>query len=451
MHGFMIAADRSGAGKTTVTRALMLALMKRGFSVCPFKCGPDYIDPMYHSAITGVPGHNLDTFFTDEDTTRKIFARDLEDAPETNRIAVAEGVMGLFDGVTGFLPEGSSYDMARVLQMPVILCINARGAAQTLLAVISGILNNDIQKLIKGIFLNQVSDGFAPVLSQKIEEAFEIPVVGHFPVTDEIKVGSRHLGLLKPDDFDEKNQDEALLRLVDKRINIDMIYKISEMPDADFMGSEAPSHKLKLASANDEAFDFFYRENEIMLQDLGAEIVHFSPIHDSALPDDIDGLILPGGYPEFYAGELADNRSMTESVRDAYTNALPMLAECGGFMYLHRSIGGRGPLVNLFGEDCHNTGRNVRFGYLSCYDKAHYFVKEGHRIKGHEFHYYDMDDVGHDAIAEKPYSDRRRELGYVDIWSFLSFAHFYYPSCPEFARHFMEGVREHARRRSLQK
>ena len=187
MHGFMIAADRSGAGKTTVTRALMLALKERGFSVCPFKCGPDYIDPMYHSAITGVPGHNLDTFFTDEDTTRKIFARDLEDAPETNRIAVAEGVMGLFDGVTGFLPEGSSYDMARVLHMPVILCINARGAAQTLLAVISGILNNDIQKLIKGIFLNQVSDGFAPVLSQKIEEAFAIPVVGHFPVTDEIK------------------------------------------------------------------------------------------------------------------------------------------------------------------------------------------------------------------------------------------------------------------------
>lgn len=448
MHGFMIAADRSGSGKTTVTRAVMLALKNKGINVCPFKCGPDYIDPMYHSVITGVPGHNLDTFFTDERTTRELFARDLSDV-SGDATAVIEGVMGIYDGVTGFRPQGSSYDLARVLDLPIILCINARGAAQTLLPIISGLLSFDDCHLIRGFFLNQVSDSFYPVLAEKIEAATGLPVIGHFPVDNDVTVGSRHLGLVEPGDIDEKQQEEKLLSLSEGRIDLERLEKISEISDVKIPSPHHTDKKVKIAIARDAAFNFFYRENELTLEDFGAEITYFSPIHDSKIPCDADGLILPGGYPELHAEELASNTSMTESIRQAREGGMPILAECGGFMYLFRSIEGQGPLVGLFDGDCINTGRSVRFGYLSAYDKAHNFVKEGESIKGHEFHYYDVTDAGHDAVAIKPYSDNKRDLGYCDENSFMSFAHFYYPSYPYFAQHFIEGAAEYASRRTI--
>ncbi|MCI7468695.1 MAG: cobyrinate a,c-diamide synthase [Lachnospiraceae bacterium] len=449
MHGFMIAADRSGSGKTTVTRAVMLSLKEKGYSVCPFKCGPDYIDPMYHSVITGVPGHNLDTFFTDEETTRQVFARDLADAPEDNRIAIAEGVMGLYDGVTGFKPEGSSYDLARVLGMPIILCINARGAAQTLLAVISGILSFDKEGLIRGIFLNQVSDGFAPVISERIEEAFGIPVVGHFPVTDEVRVDSRHLGLVRPYDIDVTRQNSALLQLVDGRVNWKRLSDISEMPDIEYIEKRRHRRKVRIAIAKDDAFDFFYRENEIVLEEMGADLVYFSPVKGMGFPEDTGGIILPGGYPELYADMLADNRNVSMSIREADQDDMPILAECGGFMYLHETIDGEGPMVEAISGNAWNTHKSQRFGYLSCYDKGHHFVKRGHEIRGHEFHYYDTEENGEDAVVMKPYSDKMREAGFCDEKSFMSFLHFYYPSYPAFAKHFVDEANKYARRKEI--
>ena len=432
----MIAADRSGSGKTTVTRALMLSLKNAGCTVIPFKCGPDYIDPMYHAQITGLRGHNLDTFFTDREKTRQLFARDCLDVPENtpirNRIAVVEGVMGLYDGLTGFLPEGSSYDLAEALQMPIILCINAHGAAETLLAVISGILSFDKSSLIRGIFLNEVSDSFFPQLAKKIEDYTGIPVIGHLPKDDAFNVKSRHLGLRLPDETDTDLQNSRLFEEFSQRCNIYRLLNLTEMSDIDYVRPKKRiSGLVDIAVARDEAFDFFYRENEFALEDAGARITYFSPLHDEKIPESAKGLILPGGYPERYAEALSKNTPMPASIRNAIKNEMPVLAECGGFMYLHETIDGKGPLVGALDGDCFYTGKSVRFGYLKASDKEHFFVRDGEDIRGHEFHYYDSSNNGSDAGAVKPGSGKSWECiraGSDYIWGY---PHLWYPSCPE--------------------
>ena len=447
----MIAADRSGSGKTTVTRAIMLSLKKAGCTVIPFKCGPDYIDPMYHEQITGIRGHNLDTFFTDREKTRQIFARDCLDVPEgtpvRNRIAVVEGVMGLYDGLTGFLPEGSSYDLAEALHMPIILCINARGAAETLLAIISGILSFDKSNLIRGIFLNEVSDAFFPLLAKKIEDYTGLPVIGHLPKNDDLIIESRHLGLHLPGEGDTEKQNSLLYEAVSQRCNIYRLLNLTEMADIDYVRPAKRIRGLvKIAVARDEAFDFFYRENEFVLENSGAELVFFSPLHDEKIPDDVSGLILPGGYPERYTDELIQNTQMIASIRAAIKDDMPVLAECGGFMYLHQTVDGKGPLVGALPGDCFYTGKSVRFGYLKAHDKGHFFVRDGEEIRGHEFHYYDVADPGQNAVATKPSSSKKREAAFCDKAHFLSFMHFYYPSCPSFAAHFVDEAIKYGRK-----
>ncbi|MGN0270551.1 MAG: cobyrinate a,c-diamide synthase [Candidatus Weimeria sp.] len=443
MRGFMIAADRSGSGKTTVTRALMLLLKNAGCTVVPYKAGPDYIDPMYHEQITGIRGHNLDTFFTDREKTRQLFARDFEEVPENSpvrdRIAVVEGVMGLYDGLGGFQPQGSSYDLASALQMPIVLCVNARGAAETLLASISGILSFDKADLIHGIFLNEVSDSFYPILARRIEDYTGIPVLGHLPKNDSLHVESRHLGLFMPLDQDSTTQNQLLLEEISKRCEAERLFNITEMNDIMYQKPRRRLHGLvKIAIACDEAFSFFYRENEMALADAGAKIVYFSPIHDKTIPEGACGLIFPGGYPERYAEQLAQNTSMLSSIRAAIKSGIPVLAECGGFMYLHDSIDGKGPLVGALEGDCINTGRSVRFGYLKAADKGHFFIRDGEEIRGHEFHYYDVKDPGADAIVKKAASGEIRYEGFCGNEGFVSFMHFYYPSCPSFVAHFID-------------
>lgn len=448
MKGLMIAADRSGSGKTTLTRALIYALMEKGMDVIPFKCGPDYIDPMYHSLISGKRGHNLDTFFTDHDRTKRLFAREMGSVRE-NSIAIVEGVMGLYDGLGGFSAEGSSYDLADALEMPIVLCVNARGAAQTLIALISGILSFDKSRLIRAIFLNQVSDGFYPVLKKRIEQAFGIPVIGHFPADQGIELASRHLGLLRPWDIDIRKDQARLSQISMDRIDINRLLSIGEMPDIKEPSFEPAGKRAVIAIARDRAFDFFYSENELVLSDKGAHIVYFSPLSDKKLPEGTAGIILPGGYPELYADQLKDNQEICGQIRDALRSGMPLLAECGGYMYLHESIGGSGPLVSVLDGDVHDCGKSLRFGYLTCSDRGHFFVKEGKEIRGHEFHYYDTKDNGDGAVVTKPGSGRVRRAGFCGSRSFMSFMHFYYPSYPDFAGHFLKEAASYAAGKGL--
>ncbi|MBQ1916474.1 MAG: cobyrinate a,c-diamide synthase, partial [Lachnospiraceae bacterium] len=371
------------------------------------------------------------------------FARDFEDVPENSpvrdRIAVVEGVMGLYDGLGGFQPQGSSYDIAAALQMPIVLCVNARGAAETLLASISGILSFDKENLIHGIFLNEVSDSFYPILARRIEDYTGIPVLGHLPLNASLHIESRHLGLFMPSDHDSVRGNQLLLEEISKRCDTDRLLNITDMPDIPYKKPRKRLHGLaEIAVARDEAFSFFYRENEMALSDAGANIVYFSPIHDRAIPEGACGLILTGGYPERYADELASNTSMLSSVRDAIKRGIPVMAECGGFMYLHDSIDGKGPLVGALEGDCVNTGKSVRFGYLRAADKGHFFVRDGEEIRGHEFHYYDVKNPGADAIVKRASSGESRYEGFCGNEGFVSFMHFYYPSCPSFVAHFID-------------
>ncbi|MBP5529610.1 MAG: cobyrinate a,c-diamide synthase, partial [Lachnospiraceae bacterium] len=340
----MIAAPKSGSGKTGITCALLKTLKNKGIKTVSFKCGPDYIDPMYHRNALGIPSYNLDTFFTGEEKTRSLFARNASGFD----FAVFEGVMGLFDGVGGVKSEGSSYNLAEVTKTPIILVIDAKGMGGSVIPEILGFKSYDKKDLIKGIILNRTSESMFNILKPMIEEECGISAVGFIPDMKERAFSSRHLGLVTPDDTD--NYDEVLEELTgyfEKNVSFEELERIALSAEEidDSLLDKNISRKASIESVNDEelptiavakdeAFCFFYEDNLTELKNAGANLVFFSPIHDEKIPENADGLYLPGGYPELHLEELSQNTSMLESVRNAYNNKMPIFAECGGFMYL---------------------------------------------------------------------------------------------------------------------
>ena len=355
LKGIMIAAIKSGSGKTTITCGLLEAIKQRGHAVAAFKCGPDYIDPMFHRKVIGVASHNLDTFFSDDEQIRELYAKEGAD----NEIAVIEGVMGLFDGLGGIRQEGSSYHLAKVLQIPIILVIDAHGMGRTVVPVLAGIKDYDEANLIKGVVLNNTSEAFAKTIAGIIEEEVKIPVVGYVPKIRGIKIESRYLGLRLPEEIEGiKEQLAEFAGQLEQTVNVDKLLEIAESVDkvgVSNLGSQSDNQssankynqsnankynqssadnnaKIRIAVAMDEAFNFYYDENLQMLKEYGAELVYFSPVHDRCLPDSINGILLGGGYPELKAEELSSNISMRESIKKAIQSNIPSIAECGGFM-----------------------------------------------------------------------------------------------------------------------
>ena len=448
----MIAAPKSGSGKTGITCALLKTLKNKGIKTVSFKCGPDYIDPMYHRNALGIPSYNLDTFFTGEKTTRSLFARNASGFD----FAVFEGVMGLFDGVGGVKTEGSSYNLAEVTKTPIILVIDAKGMGRSVIPEISGFKSYDKKDLIKGVILNRTSESMFNILKPMIEEECGISAVGFIPDMKDRAFSSRHLGLVTPDDTD--NYDEVLEELTgyfEKKVSFDELEKIAsqaeEVEDCAFEktindNAESPV----IAVAKDEAFCFFYEDNLTELKNAGAKLIFFSPIHDEKIPENADGLYLPGGYPELHLEELSQNTSMLESVRSAYNNKMPIFAECGGFMYLQKSIEDKDGKVyitsNIFDGDLKYKGRPVRFGYVSLKEKSPNFLKEGEEIRGHEFHYYDCDDNGSDVICTKPFTGKTYEAVKTNENIWAGFPHLYFPSNPSFAVNFVKKCVEFARK-----
>ncbi|MBO5617329.1 MAG: cobyrinate a,c-diamide synthase, partial [Pseudobutyrivibrio sp.] len=283
----MIAATNSGCGKTTITCGLLSALKKRGMKPCSFKCGPDYIDPMYHRNVLGIESGNLDTFFTEDDVTRWIFKEEC-----SGDIAVIEGVMGLYDGVGGVEKKGSSYDLARALDCPIILVVNAKGAGRSVVATIKGFLDYDNHNLIKGVILNKTSKSFGQILKPIIEEELGIKCLGTLSDISDINISSRHLGLILPEEIaDIKNQLAILEKRLSDEIDVASIIEIANSAKAmeqiavpnSLAILNKPSESvntIKLAVAKDEAFCFYYRENLSLLEHLGVNLEFFSPIHD---------------------------------------------------------------------------------------------------------------------------------------------------------------------------
>ncbi len=472
----MIAAPGSGCGKTLVTCALLQALKEMGKNAAAYKCGPDYIDPLFHQKVLGVPSKNLDTFFTGEKQTKALFAA-TEAARGGDTVVVMEGVMGLYDGLGGVREEGSSYHLAKVTGTPVVLVINARGMGKSLLALIAGFLAYDTEHLIKGVILNRISKSYYGIIKPLIEKECNIRVLGYLPEDGRFRWESRHLGLVLPDELPGlREQLSALSRKFQETVSVPELMKIADEAEnwnlssesenitkekmqpgyegADGIGAsvECMNGAVKKRGKNapvigvamDEAFCFYYEDNLRLLEKWGAKLVPFSPLRDKKLPEDCQGLLLGGGYPEVYAEQLSANREMREAVRRAWESRMPMVAECGGFMYLHSALeldeGRRQEMAGALPGECRYTGKLVRFGYVEIEDKKGYFLPAGKKIRGHEFHYFDSTDNGGDCVAVKPFSGRKYDCIMTGETYWLGFPHLYYPSNPAFAENFVKKV-----------
>ena len=476
INRFMIAAPKSGSGKTMITCALLQLLKDCGKNVSSYKCGPDYIDPMFHKKVLGVPSKNLDTFFTDEKTTVQLFL----DKRADGDFAVLEGVMGLYDGLGGIYEQGSSYHLAKVTQTPIILVVDAKGMGKSVLALIAGFLQYDTHHLIKGVLLNRMSKGYYDIIKPLIEKELSVKVVGYFTEQKDIGLSSRHLGLVMPDELsDIKKQLNETADRLKKTINLDMLLdiaaeaeEITKTTNTEQMQIQNQNNKVNIAVAMDEAFCFYYEDNLRLLEKCGAKLQYFSPLHDTKLPDNCDALLLGGGYPELYTKKLSENVSMRESIKKAFRAGLPTVAECGGFMYLHKYIHdicddtdeqnkadvqnnadtqndvSVSRLVGALDGGCHFKGKLVRFGYIELAEKHSNFLPPNEKIKAHEFHYYDSTDNGADCIATKPATGRSYDcvISHDNYW--LGFPHLYYPSNPHFAESLVRKAYEYRRNKN---
>lgn len=470
MKRIMIGAVKSGSGKTTITCGLLQCIKDRGMAPHSFKCGPDYIDPMFHETVLKIPAGNLDTFFSTKEEVQALFAKELK----ASEIAVAEGVMGLYDGLGGIREEGSSYHLAECLDMPILLVVDGHGMGKSMLAVIAGFLQYDRKKLIRGVILNRVSKSFGDTISPLIREKLGVPVLGCIPKDEKMTVPGRHLGLCTPLGRESEGLQEQLSyigKVIEQHTDMERILQIASAASNEVdwtkrkqeywkqvtcnreeLGHAYPENrKIRIGIARDEAFCFYYQENLHMLEMLGAELAFFSPLHDACLPANLHGLYLGGGYPELYAGQLSENRSMRRAVKEAIEGKMPTVAECGGFMYLHETIrtveGDCFPLAGVIGGECHYTGKLVRFGYIELRKNQEKKAPLDHQktsfldgkmpIRGHEFHYFDSTDNGKDCVARKPVTGREYTCVHMGETFFWGFPHLYYPSCPGFAAHFV--------------
>ena len=454
----VIAAPKSGSGKTLVTISLMGAFLARGKKLAGFKCGPDYIDSMFHKKILGITSRNLDLFFTGEEQTRSIFA----DGNEAE-FSIIEGVMGLYDGTGGINEEASTYHLAKTLAAPIVLVIDAKGMGLSLVAEIQGFLGMDSGHLIKGVILNNIPKSFFEQIKPVLEERCGVPVLGYFPFQKDIEIESRHLGLKLPDEIEGiKEMAAKAAEKIAKTVDLDALLKIAEGAGDLPGGADSPlvppaqvtGARPRIAVARDEAFCFYYEDNLKLMESYGADIVEFSPLKDQHLPADIDGLIFGGGYPEFYAEQLSQNLIIIEEIKLKIEGGLPSLAECGGFMYLHKSLknqsGKTYPMVGLIDGDTFYTGKLVRFGYITVESRAVGVGDRGStggevcfftgKIKGHEFHYFDSSQNGNSFTAVKT-NGKEYQLALTGQNHFWSFAHLYYPSNPDFAKSFVEKCR----------
>ncbi len=438
----MLAAPSSGSGKTVLTAGLLALLKQRKISCASFKCGPDYIDPMFHRYVLGIPGCNLDSFFLEGDQILPLFERQAEDA----ELAVLEGVMGYYDGVAGNRLQASSYDIARITETPVILVIDGKGSSLSMAAVVKGMKEYVRDSRIAGVILNRTS----PVMAKRLSAAFEelgIPCLGAVPECEECRLESRHLGLTLPKEQAALGERlEKLARRLEDCLDVEGILKIAEsapaLPQmAERTRNPGKEKKRRMAVARDEAFCFYYQENLDFLQEHGWELVWFSPIRDAKLPERTEAVLLGGGYPELWAKELSENRSMMDSICQAARSGVKLLAECGGFLYLHRSLEGADgrnyPMAGLVEGEGYRTKRLSRFGYISLYQKDEKGDKP--QIRGHEFHYWDSTVPGISMTAKKPESDRKWECMIVTDTMMAGFPHLYYPSGPQWMLRFLEG------------
>ena len=437
---FLIAAPASGSGKTLITCGILQALVNRGLKVASFKCGPDYIDPMFHSRVIGTKSKNLDAYFVGEDTLRYLFARTASE----NDISVIEGVMGFYDGNSVLSMEASSHDVSRKLDAPVILLINSKGASISNLATLKGFLNFT-ENNIKGVIFNQMSQKVFDMIKPEVEK-LGIKAIGYVPKVSHLILESRHLGLVLPNEIEElKDKLNQLAEVLEESLDIDLLIQMAgSAPDLEYKVPEVRKidKPVRIGLAQDDVFCFTYEDNIELLRRCGAEIVEFSPLNDERVPD-VDAIILSGGYPELHAEKLCSNRSMMEDIRTKVGNGMPCLAECGGFMYLHERLedheGKMHDSCGVIKGEVKNTGKLARFGYITVSSESPDSILKDGPVKGHEFHYWDSDNCGESWKAVKTngkeYLCTHEEGGLI-----AGYPHLYFYSNPQVAYNFLMKV-----------
>jgi cobyrinic acid a,c-diamide synthase len=386
MRGIVIAGTNSGCGKTTVTIGLMRLLAERGHKIAPFKTGPDFIDPAFHSRVTGTSSYNLDTFLMRAEVIKHLYAKHTENKD----FAVVEGVMGLYDGM-GDEATGSAAELSKLLDLPVLLVVSCKSMYQSVAAIVSGFKHFDPQVNVAGVILNHVPNADSYVFLKKyIETHAGVLCVGYLQTNMDISLESRHLGLVQAGEvigLDEKI--EKLTAILRETIDVELLEKISTQAKLQAVSLELAEpwkrdlSSLRLAVARDHAFQFYYHDNLELLEENGAELVYFSPLNDAHLPPDIDAIYIGGGYPEVFAKELSENKSMLQEMKTAAVWGLPIFAECGGLMYLTDGIedgeGHFNPMVGVFNCKVQMTARLQRFGYCNVsYNES--------VTRAHEFH-----------------------------------------------------------------
>jgi cobyrinic acid a,c-diamide synthase len=443
----VIAGVRSGVGKTTIATGIMGALTRRGYRVQPFKAGPDYIDPSYHELACGAPSRNLDTWLLPHRAVVELFQR----ASARGQISVVEGVMGVFDGHSSLSEEGSTAQLAKLLNAPVILVADASKVARSVAAEVLGYQQFDSDLHIAGVILNGVGGPRHLEFCQpQIEATTGLPVLGYLPRREEFVQPERHLGLI-PTVEGTVVQDwyNALIAQVEETIDLDRIIQLASTASPPQVQSQVypaqpQPRRAVIAIARDKAFSFYYQDSLDLLEAWGAELVSFSPLEDNSLPEGAGGIYIGGGFPEMFARELSENTPMQQSLREAVRRGVPVYAECGGLMYLGQSLsdleGTHYPMVGVIPVVSSMIGRHLTLGYReveSCTDSP--LLRRGQRVRGHEFHWSVLEqppDPGQSVYRVTDQNNRPEGFQVGSVWA--SYIHIHLGSEPSLAPRFVD-------------
>ncbi len=433
MIQFLLAAPRSGSGKTTMTCALLMALKRRGCAPCAFKSGPDYIDPMFHRAVLGVESRSLDLFFSAPETVRALYAK----GAAGHGAAVCEGAMGFYDGLGGVSDRASAWHLADTLDLPVLLVVEPKGQSLTLAAELKGLVNFRTPSHIAGILLNNCTARMHALLAPMLEKETGLPVLGFLPKlrrpssVPAIWASTRR----RKWKIYSRSWPFWPTRRRSTSTGPACWPSAKREPPALPVQPETPPARVRIAVAQDEAFCFIYAETLEAFWDAGAEVVFFSPLRDTALPENIGGLYLPGGYPELHAKELSENTSLLREITQKIESGLPTAAECGGFLYLGQSLtdaeGQSWPMAGVLPGEAKDAGRLVRFGYAALSaDSDSMLFRAGESFPIHEFHHWDSTANGAALAAKKPVGGAEWRCGFIDEHFYAGFPHLYWAGTP---------------------
>ena len=458
MNAFMVAAPGTGSGKTTLTLALMAAFLKRGLTVQGFKCGPDFIDPAHHTHLTGRSSRNLDSWMLDRQTNHAIFLNAIEGAD----VAVMEAMMGLFDGVGGAGEQGSSAEIAKQLNVPVLLVIDASSAARSVAALVHGFETFDPGVKILGVVLNKVGgEGHARLLREAIKSSCSCRVIGSLPYDSRLQLPERHLGLTTAAEQPLSPEQISLLAdLAERYLDLGTLLETSANLRRDVACYVSPSHggcgrltagspsRLRIGVPRDPAFCFYYQDNLDLLQSAGAEIVEFNSLSSKHLPAELDAMYFGGGYPELFAKELSENSSLLGEVRELATVAKPVYAECGGLIYLANELRLDGTAFKMAGVlpiSIEMTRNPVNFGYTEVtFERDCLLGERGTIARGHSFHYSKIAASGPLERVYRVYytlTGRSEPEGFSHFNVLASYIHLHFKSNPVLAEALVEQAR----------